>query len=561
MSWRTEAMAFGHMVSAGHELAALAAFEILENGGNAVDAGVAGGIALGVVQSDLVNVAGVAPIMIRMAGARAPVSIAGLGVWPSALDPNLFVREHGGRIPQGILRTVVPAAPAAWIKALELHGTMGFAAVAAPAIRLAREGFPMHPLMAALIAEHAADYARYPASAAIYLPGGRPPAVGDRFVQAELADTLQYMADEAARGRDRHDGLARARAAFYRGDIAHAIVRFHETEGGLLRERDFAEYEVEVETPPAVDYRGGRLWVSGPWSQGTSLAQVVNLLQAFDWTGVEHNGAEHLHRVVECIKIAFADRDALVGDPNVVDVPLARLLDPAYARERLRAVYRERRAHPDMPRPPGAPTEAPRATGGDTPPGDTSYLAVVDRHGNAFSATPSDVSYSSPVVPGTGLVPSARGSASWADPAHPCAAAPGKRPRLTPNPAIWQTPDGGAMPFGTPGGDVQVQAMAQFLLNLHVFGLRPQEAVERARGATYSFPGTFEPHTMHPARINLEAELAERVGAELAARGHDVVAWPERTYLAGAVCAVVPGADGLLIGAADPRRPTLAVGR
>jgi gamma-glutamyltranspeptidase/glutathione hydrolase len=290
------------------------------------------------------------------------------------------------------------------------------------------------------------------------------------------------------------------------------------------------------------------------------MAQVMNLLGAFAWDDVGHNSAEHLHRVVECIKIAFADRDALVGDPNFVDVPLARILDPAYARQRLRDVYDPARAHPDCPRPAGAPA-ADAMTAKDTPPGDTSYLAVVDRAGNAFSATPSDVSYSSPVVPGTGLCPSARGSASWADPRHPCGVAPGKRPRLTPNPAIWQTPEGRAMPFGTPGGDVQVQAMAQFLLNMHVFGLRPQAAVEQARGATYSFPGTFEPHAMRPAQVNLEAELAERLGPELEARGHTVVAWPERTYLAGAVCAVVPGPDGLLVGAADPRRPTLAVGR
>lgn len=560
MPQRTEALSFGHMVSAGHELAALAAHEILEAGGNAVDAGVAGGLALGVVQSDLVNVAGVAPIMIRTPGAEAPLSIDGVGVWPRGIDANLFMRDHGGRIPEGILRTVVPAAPAAWIKALEVAGTMRFEDVAAPAIRLAREGFPMHPLKAALIAEHAADYARYPANAAIYLPNGRAPLVGERFVQADLARVLQHMADEARGGGDRLDGLARARAAFYRGDLMRAIVRFHEAEGGLLREVDFEAFEVEVERPPQVAYQGGRLWVSGAWSQGLSLAQVMNMLGAFDWQGVAPNGPEHLHRVIECVKIAFADREVLVGDPRFVDVPVRRLLDPVYARERLRAAFDPHRAHPDMPRPDQRPVPAARATG-EKPMGDTSYIAVVDARGTAFSATPSDVSYSSPVVPGTGLVPSARGSASWADPRHPSGVAPGKRPRLTPNPAIWQTPDGRSMPFGTPGGDVQVQAMAQVLLNLHVFGLRPQDAVEALRGASYSFPGTFEPHDRHPARVSLEAALAARVGPALEAKGHEVRAWPERTYLAGAVCAVVPGDDGLLIGAADPRRPTLAVGR
>ena len=195
-----------HAISAGHYLASTAGFDILQAGGNAVDAGVAAGICLGVLQSDLVNVAGVAPIMIYLAEQREVVTIAGLGWWPKALDPNLFMREHGGKIPVGVLRTVVPAAPDAWITALRRYGTMSFGEVAAAAIRLASEGFPMYPLMAASLENHAERHAGWPSSAAVYLPNGKPPGVGDVFRQTELGASMQYMADEekaaASRGRD-----------------------------------------------------------------------------------------------------------------------------------------------------------------------------------------------------------------------------------------------------------------------------------------------------------------------------------------------------------------------
>ena len=172
-----------HAIAAGHYLAATAGFAILEAGGNAIDAGCAAGIALGVLQSDLVDVAGVAPIMIYLAEKREVVTIAGLGAWPRALDPELFMREHGGKIPKGVLRTVVPAAPDAWITALKRWGTMSFGAVAAAAIRLARDGFPMYPLMEASLKRHEADHRGWPSSAAIFLPNGRVPKPATSFAR------------------------------------------------------------------------------------------------------------------------------------------------------------------------------------------------------------------------------------------------------------------------------------------------------------------------------------------------------------------------------------------
>ncbi|MBM3491602.1 MAG: gamma-glutamyltransferase family protein [Alphaproteobacteria bacterium] len=552
-----------HMVSAGHWLAAEAAFQILEAGGNAIDAGVAAGLALGVVQSDLVNVAGVAPIILRTAAGEV-ATIAGLGHWPKALPADLFLRQHAGKIPQGVLRTVVPAAPDAWITALERWGTRSFAEVAAAAMRFAEEGFLMYPLMAELVGQMAERYARWPSSAAIYLPGGRPPAVGELFRQQDLAASLRCMveAERAAAAGGRVAGLHAARDAFYRGDLAQAILRCQRSEGGYLSASDLAEFRSGIEPPVAVRFRDWTVYTCGAWCQGPVLAQMLRLLADLDAT-IGHNSLAYVHRVTEAMKLSFADRHAHYGDPRFVSVPLARLLADDYAAER-RTLIRADRACPGMPSAGLASKPGGRlahAAGAAAMALDTSYVAVVDRWGNAFSATPSDTSFDTPVVPGTGLAISSRGSQSWADPALPAGVAPGKRPRLTPSPALAVRDDGALLPFGTPGGDVQAQAMLQCFLNLTLFGIEPQAAVEAPRFASYSFPDSFEPHAMLPGRLALEAPLARSCGAALGKLGHDVEAWPERTRKAGAVCLVLaePGKRRLQ-GAADPRRTCYALG-
>lgn len=559
---------YHHMAVAGHHLAATAAHDILSSGGNAADAGVAAGLVLGVVQSDYVNIAGVAPIMFRDAASGRVTTIDGVGTWPAALAPDLFLRHHDGHVPTGILRSVVPAAPAAWIEALARFGTMSFAEVAVPAIHCARDGFAMHDFMRSIIAEHREEYARWPSNAAIYLPGGEVPALGARFVQEDLGRTLQYMADEdaAASSRGRAAGLRAARDAFYKGDIAATIVTYHKENGGLLSARDLADYQVQVETAGKARFEDSTLHFCGAWCQGPTLAQALALIDTAALRAMPHNCAEHLHMMIEALKLAFADRERYFGDPRFVDVPLEHLLSTAYAAERQCLIGTE--AWPDMP--PAGALAPDKTQAAAVPPedgaerwshhGDTSYCCAVDAQGNAFSATPSDVSYNSPVVPGTGLCPSARGSASWADPGHPSGVWPGKRPRLTPNPAILVDATGQPMPFGTPGGDVQVQAMMQFLLNLKVYGMDAQSAAEAPRVATYSFPGTFEPHQSHPALVRAEARIEPEVIASLKERGHDVQPWPERTHLAGAICAIVPDEQGGLHAATDHRRPTGAVG-
>ena len=266
MSHRPTVYGTRHAVSSGHYLAAAAAFSVLEAGGNAIDAGCAAGITLGVLQPDLVNVAGVAPIMIRLANGHVE-SIAGLGWWPKSLPADIFMREHGGKIPDGVLRTVVPAAPDAWITALERHGTMRFADVAAPAIRFAAEGFAIYPLLARSIASHEHEYRRWESNTAVFLPNGRVPKTGEKFVQSDLSRTLQYMADQdRAAGPDRKAGLQAAHDAFYRGDIAREIAAFQKREGGYLSMSDLAAQSLR-------NQRVGRRWISA--GSGPRLCAVI----------------------------------------------------------------------------------------------------------------------------------------------------------------------------------------------------------------------------------------------------------------------------------------------
>jgi gamma-glutamyltranspeptidase/glutathione hydrolase len=563
-----------HMIAAGHYLAATAGLHVLEAGGNAVDAGVAAGITLGVVQTDLVSFAGVAPIIIYRAAEREVVVLNGLGGWPKAATVELFRREHGGQIPVGIRRTVVPAAPDAWITALQRYGTLSFGEVAGAAIQLARDGFPMHWFMADRIHDQAEAYRAWPSNAAIFLPSGRPPAPGEVFVQRDLARVLQYMADEehASRRRGRDAGLDAARTAFYTGDIARRIVDYHHHHEGLLTAADLASFRTRIERSIAVPFGEYEIHGCGPWCQGPTLLQALRLLESFDLASAGHNTPSYLHAVTEALKLAFADREAFYGDPEFVDVPMEALLGKEYARERA-ALIRRDRAWPGMP-PAGTPFRgatrrhgqpagmpAALAPGGSPGDGGTSYVCVVDRHGNAFSATPSDVSFDTPIIPGTGLAISSRGSQSRVDPDHPAGLAPGKRPRLTPNPAIAFRRGRLFMPFGTPGGDVQCQAMLQVFLNVTLFGMDPQQAVEAPRVATWSFPSSNAPYPYLPGRLTVEAGIDPAVAAQLTGLGHDVAEWPRWVWKAGAVCAIVVDPEtGVLSAGADPRRESYALG-
>ena len=570
MANRPTIMGTRHVIAAGHYLAAHAGFQILEGGGNAVDAGVASGIAMGVLQTDKVSFGGVAPLIVYLAKKKEIHCIDGLGVWPKAVTPDFFQKFHGGKIPPNELRSVVPAAPDSWITALERFGTMSFGEVASAAIRFASEGFPMYPLMAEFISHNQASYERYPASKKIFLPKGKPPVPGELFVQADLGRTLQYMADveKANKRKGRRLALRAARDAFYKGDIAAAIVKHHQKVGGLMRMEDFAEFNVKFEPTVKAKFKGVEVHACGPWSQGPVLPMALNILKNDNLEALGHNSPEYIHVVTEALKLAFADRHQHFGDPNFVKVPIKGLMSDKYAAHR-RSMVKSDRAWPGMP-PAGDPatmTDLPDrwmtpAESAEAPgPGDTTYTCCIDRHGNAFSATPSDGSNNSPVIPGVGLVCSGRGTQSWSDPTHPCSVAPGKRPRLTPNPALAFKNGKVLMPFGTPGGDVQPQSMLQVFLNVNVFDMDAQAAIEAPRFANYSFPGSFEPHKYYPGRLYLEGRIPAATGDVLKQLGHKVHWWDDYTWLAGAPCTiVVDQKTGILHGGADPRRPAYVLG-
>lgn len=578
-----------HAIAAGHDLATQAGLDVLENGGNAVDAGVAAGLALGVLHSDLVNFAGVAPIMIRMAETGKVITIDGLGVWPEAASVAFFEDRYDGNMPTGIHRTVVPAAPAAWITALSKFGTMSFGDVAGYAAKYAREGFPAYPVFCQFIETNKDAYRKDAASAAIYLPGGEPPAVGDTFVQSDLARTIQYMIDqEAAAGGSREKGLQAAYDAFYRGDIATTICDFHRQNEGFLRESDLANFQVKFEAPINVGFRGMDIYTCSAWCQGISLAQAFRMLDHLDVSKFQHNSADYIHSLTEALKLVFADREAYVADPAFVDVPVAGMLDDAYIASRL-AEIDAAQACPEMPsagdpfkgngqshrnaspqqdksgiKNPDPHDTAPRDPHQLSDPGsaDTSYVAVIDRHGNMFSATPSDTSADTVVVPGTGLCPSSRGSQSRGTRSSINALAPGKRPRLTPNPALAIKDGKPLIAFGTPGGDVQIQAMIQVFMNAYIFGMDIQSAIEAPRFATYSFPSSFAPNTYHPGLLMVEDSISEDVFDDLLRRGHKAERWQDGTWKAGGVLAVQQAMDnGRLAAGADPRRAGTARGR
>lgn len=552
-----------HAVSAGHYLAAAAGFSILEAGGNAIDAGCCAGMALAVLHPDEVNFAGVAPIMIRT-GAGKVVTIAGLGYWPRSLPPDIFMREHGGEMPYGVLRTVVPAAPDAWITALRDFGTMSFADVSAAAIEFARDGFSVFHFLEDEFKKHEKDYGLWPSNAEVFLPEGRAPRLGERFVQTDLAGTIQFMADEerAAAKRGRAAGLEAARAAFYVGDIAEKIIAFHASEGSYLSREDLAGFRSPYEPAVRRRWRDMDVITCGAWCQGPTLIQSLLMMEKAGLDGLSHNSADYLHLLVEVVKCVFSDREYDYGDPKFIDVPLDRHFSAEHIAARLKQISRER-ALPDLAPPlNGPPRHFAVAEGSPARDPDTSYLCAVDRWGNAFSATPSDASWRSPVIPGLGIVPSARGTQSRPDPRHPSGVAPGKRPRLTPNPAIVVRDDGAVMPFGAPGGDTQVQAMLQVFLNIFHFGMDVQEAIDAPRARSLSFPSSFAPYNHYPGLVSAEARIPAPVLSELERRGHKIEVDPDYTRKMCAVEAILAEPKtGFLRAGADPRQPAYAVAR
>jgi gamma-glutamyltranspeptidase / glutathione hydrolase len=547
-------------VSAGHPLVAEVAGRVFDRGGNAVDAGVASGLAAAVVQPDMCNLGGVAPIVVRPAGADVVWSVAGLGWWGDAATLDAYRARYGEEMPLGPPVGIVPAAVSAWVRALQRFGTWTFRDCAGPAIELARDGFPIDERLAAGLEVTGRGFSRWPSSRAVYWPDGAPPRPGDTLVQDALGRLLERLAG-IENGSTRESALDAVHDAFYRADIARRIADFSRANGGWLAADDLAAFDAEIAPAVSRRFHDWDVFTPTTWCQGPALLQAMAVLEALDLSGLGHNSADYVHTVAEAMKQAFFDRERHYGDPRHVEVPLDHLLSDEHARE-LRALIDTASARESLSGGGGAP-------GGRT---DTTYLCTVDAAGNAFSAMPSDTLDGSPIIPDLGILISPRGVQSRLEPGHPASIGPRKRPRLTPSPAIAlrapepEATDRRVMALGCPGGDVILQGMLQAFLNLTVFGMTAQQAVEAPRFACFAWPDSFYPHGEVPARVALEERIGGDVADDLAARGHDVRRWPEWEFDAGGVSVALDvraPSEGrrVLAAGADPRRINYALGR
>jgi gamma-glutamyltranspeptidase/glutathione hydrolase len=438
------------------------------------------------------------------------------------------------------------------MRLLRDYGTMPLAEVLGPAISYAENGYPMARRISETIGVVAEMFRReWPSSAAVYLPHGAPPVPGRLFRNPALAAMYRRVLGEAGDGT-RAGQIERAREAWYGGFVAEAIDHFcrHEEvldssgkrHRGLLTGDDLARWEAPVEAPVTFDYHGYTVAKGGPWSQGPVLLQQLALLQGFDLDDLDPLGPDFVHVVVECAKLAFADREAWYGDPGFVGVPMHILLGAAYNDARRRLVSNEaslelRPGHPEgrSPRVLVGGHEAVIAAAGIGEPtigepvtsalgvvaGDTCHVDVVDRWGNMVSATPSGGwLQSSPVIPELGVCLGSRMQMFWLEEGLPASLAPGKRPRSTLSPSMAFKDGEPYLAFGTPGGDQQDQwSLLMFLHHVH-HGMNLQEAIDFPAFHNEHMPSSFYPRMAHPGVVALEARFPEPTRAELARRGH-----------------------------------------
>jgi gamma-glutamyltranspeptidase / glutathione hydrolase len=562
------------MVAAGHYLASALGLRMLEQGGNAIDAGVAAGFALSLLKPQSVGIGGEGPILIHLASERRSVAINGQGWAPRAATIDWFKQCGITLIPSdGFLPATVPAQFAGWCTALQRFGTLSLKDVLGPAVELAEGGWPMYAALRNGILKVAERYrTEWPTSAAIYLRDGQVAENGELIKNRDWARSLKGAIDVSLRETSREASIQAAIDYFYVGPIAQRAVQFAtdnaflddsgEAHTGLLSLEDFAEFGARgtrVEEPVSASYRGIEVLKCGPWSQGPVFLQQLKLLEGFDLAALGHNTAAYLHTYLEAAKLAFADRERYYGDPQFVDVPLQRLLSDDYAAER-RKLIDPRRASLEQ-----RAGEVHAGATSDRWPvvtGDTTHVDAVDRWGNLFAATPSGGWIgSSPVVEGLGFPLGTRGQMFYLDERHANALQPGKRPRTTLTPSLALRDGQPWLAFGTPGGDQQDQWSLQFLLNVIDFSLDLQEALDAPTVQTTHFPGSFYPHASDPGGCRVEARITPEVRSELEALGHKVQV--DGAWSHGQVTAVAydPG-SGVVSGAASPRgRVAYVMGR
>ncbi len=572
------------MVCAGHPLAAQAGVSILQKGGNAVDAAIATAAALNVVEPLMSGIGGDGFIMTYraqdpMTGHDSLRVCNGTGAAPYAAT---LERYRGGIPMKGILSVSVPGILNAWLDVHAAQGTLPLADVLAPAIALADDGFPVTHYLAAAIAGDAL-LCEFPTSRAIFTRNGsgEPLRAGDILRQSDLARTLSAIAEQ---GRD----------VFYRGAVGEAIVQFSEEQGGLLTMADLNDCSARWQEAIATDYGDYTVYEAPPNSSGHILLQELNVIRQYDLAGMGFGSAESIHLMVEAKKMAFADREAYVADPDYIDVPLAGMLSAEYAEERAAAIDRERAAQKVTAGDPwrhqsAKPRRTPagvgaRRRGPSAEQEDTTCFVVADREGNAVCQLQSIQSgWGSSLVAGdTGILLNNRMTYWHLDPDHVDCLQPGKRVRHTMNPvmAFRRAADssqiGGddssaglvkgagrrlAYVLGTPGADCQVQSNMQVITNLVDYGMTVQEAVEAPRWKHVG-DGTEStiPHTAED-RLLMESRFDPAAVRQLRAMGHPVHELDAWDGVTGREMALyIDPETGALHGAADPRYDGYAVG-
>jgi gamma-glutamyltranspeptidase / glutathione hydrolase len=577
------------MVASTHWLASAVGMAVLEEGGNAFDAAVATGLTLQVVEPHLNGPGGEVPILLYSAERDETLVVCGQGPAPAAATISHFRSLGLDLVPgTGLLAACVPGAFGAWMLLLREFGTLGLADVCKYAIGYAEAGYPVVTGIAASV-ESVADLFRseWTGSADVYLPGDAPPRPGELFRNRTLAETYRRIVRDAERKSTDRDGqIEAAREAFYSGFVAEAIAGFVEREEamdssgrrhrGLLSGDDLSGWEATLEPPVSFAYRGYEVCKTGAWGQGPVFLQQLALLAGFDLEPTSDESAELVHTVVECAKLAFADREAWYGDPDFVDVPIGALLSRSYNDER-RALIDETASAELRPgsvdgREPRLPTGAPQTapapgvgeptmTSGATRTGDTCHLDVADSRGNLVSATPSGGWLNgSPVIPGLGFCLGTRAQMFWLEDGLPNSLEPRKRPRTTLSPTLALREGEPYVAFGTPGGDQQDQWSLLFFLSHVHFGLDLQEAIDAPAFHTNHFPSSFYPRGARPKEIEIEARFGDAAVSTLAERGHRVDL--RDGWSLGRLSAVARDPGGVLKGAANPRgRQGYAVGR
>jgi gamma-glutamyltranspeptidase/glutathione hydrolase len=563
-------------VAAGTPLVTEASMRMLHAGGNAVDAGVASLFAGSVSEFSHFGFGGEAPILIRTPQGEV-VSIAGIGTAPRLMTRQVFLDREisaenaeeadrrgrtAGQIPAyGLLPAVVPGMVDAGLLALRQYGTKSFEEIIQPAVEMA-DGFPIDRTRTSSIAQAVEFLQRFPTSFAVFAPNGAFPRPGDIFRQPDLARTLRSMVraeqQALASGKNRKQAIDAIRDHFYRGEIAREIGDFVKLNNGLLRYEDMAAFRLEVEEPLKTTFQGHEVYKGSFWTQGGVMIEALNILEGYPLRELGWNSAAYIHYVTEALKLAYADRDTWYADPKFFDVP-EELMTKAYAAKRRKLIsatesskeFRPGQFSERIPPHPSRYAGQLRPLTDALASHDTTALAVIDKEGWMFSATPSGAWMPSVIAGTTGIPLTQRAQSFLMIEGHPNVVEPGKRPRITLTPTIVTRDGAPYMALNTPGGDQQDQALLQVLLDSILFGFNAEIAVEAPRIQTRHLVASFDDHAMDPNLLLLDERIPESVFRQLVELGHEVE-WRSRWDSGAAPVALKVLDNGVIEAGADP---------